>query len=54
MASEDRQAVWQAQDAAVLGGLLRDGSDTGQVTRSGRCPQCAYLIGSPGHETACR
>ena len=38
---------------AQLGGLVRKPGDTGQVTLSGRCKACGYLLGSENHETAC-
>ena len=39
--------------ASQLGGLVRKPGDTGQVTLSGRCPDCGYLLGSENHQTAC-
>ena len=36
-----------------LAGLIRDRGDNGNVTRSGRCPDCGYLLTAAGHQTAC-
>jgi len=39
--------------AAQLAGRIRPDGDDGSVTLSGRCGDCGYLLGSPGHETTC-
>lgn len=39
-------------EAELLAGVLGHGGG-GTVTLSGRCPQCTYLYGSPGHKTTC-
>ena len=39
--------------AGVLLDGLRGGTDTTTVIRSGRCPACTYLYGSPGHANSC-
>lgn len=37
----------------LLAGLVRKPGDTGAVRLSGRCGDCGYLLGSPGHQVAC-
>ena len=39
--------------AAQLAGRVRTPGDDGTVTLSGRCGDCGYLLGSPGHEISC-
>ena len=38
---------------AQLAGLVREPGDDGTVRLSGRCGDCGYLLGSPGHQIAC-
>lgn len=51
-----KRAAGQIEEQAVaaqLAGLVRAAGDDGTVTLSGRCGDCGYLLGSPGHEISC-
>lgn len=48
MTGEDRKVIERQ-----LAGLIRDKTDNGSVTVSGRCPDCGYLLTAPGHQMAC-
>jgi len=48
------ERIEEKEAAATLAGVVVNaGHDDGTVTRSGRRPDCGYLLTAPGHQAAC-